>query len=433
MAGECIAAPVRRARAAAPAIYRRVVPIGDRFAEPIIHLDMDAFFVEVERLRRPDLHGRPVVVGGAGRRGVVASASYEARYFGVRSAMPMARARRMAPGLTIIPPDHAEYRRVSGLVFEILNRFTPSVEGLSIDEAFLDVSGLRRHYAGSLEVAEAIRHAVRTELGLPSSAGIAPNKLLAKLASEQAKPDGVRLVRVGAVEEFLHSLPVERLWGVGAATLAQLEKLGVATIGDLAAIPPPTLERRLGVTLGLHLHRLSRGLDDRPVAPAAETKSVSVEVTFDADIGTLAGIEAELLRQSEQVAERLRRSGLSGRTITIKLRSSDFTTITRSRSIESPTNVGRDVYRTARWLLEQSGIGDRPVRLIGVGVSSLERGTAPHQLATDRPPAWDDLADAVSSVRGRFGHEAVGPARLLEGEQSKESDADGGSTEGRTQ
>ncbi|NIS31252.1 MAG: DNA polymerase IV, partial [Actinobacteria bacterium] len=378
-------------------------------------------FVEVERLRRPELRGRPVVVGGAGPRGVVASASYEARERGVRSAMPVARATRMAPGLTVVPPDHAEYRRVSALVFDILDGFTPSVERLSIDEAFLDVSGLRRHYDGAVEVAAAIRLAIRTELRLPASAGVAPNKLLAKLASEEAKPDGIRYVPAGGVQAFLHALPVGKLWGVGAATLAQLEKLGVATIGDLAAVPERTLERRLGATLGRHLHLLARGIDDRPVSSAGEAKSVSVEVTFDVDIVTTAGIEAELLRQSEQVAERLRRSGLSGRTITVKLRFSDFTTVTRSRSLESPTNVGRDVYRTARWLLQRSEVGERPVRLIGVGVSALESGTAPHQLATDRPPAWDDLADAVSSVRGRFGDGAVRPARLLEADLGRET------------
>jgi DNA polymerase-4 len=329
----------------------------------------------------------------------------------------------MAPGLSVVPPDHAEYRRMSGLVFDILDGFTPNVERLSIDEAFLDVSGLRRHYEGAVEVAEAIRRAIRSRLRLPASAGVAPNKLLAKLASEEAKPDGVRLVPAGGAQEFLHALPVGKLWGVGAATLAQLEKLGVATIGDLAAIPERTLERRLGVTLGRHLHLLARGVDDRPVSSVAEAKSVSVEVTFDVDIATTAAIEAELLRQSEQVAERLRRNGLCGRTITVKLRFSDFTTVTRSRSLESPTNVGRDVYRAARWLLQRSEVGERPVRLIGVGVSGLESGTAPHQLATDRPPAWDDLADAVSSVRGRFGDGAVRPARLLEADRSRETQA----------
>lgn len=392
--------------------YRRSVPSEQSFREPIIHLDMDAFFVEVERLRSPGLRGASVVVGGAGPRGVVASASYEARAYGVRSAMPMGRARRLCPQLVVVPPDHVEYRRVSALVFEILRRFTPHVEGLSIDEAFLDVSGMRRHFEDASSVAEAIRETLRTELGLPSSAGVAPNKLLAKLASQEAKPDGIRLVAADEVGRFLHPLPVRRLWGVGEATHALLERLGVRTIGDLAGIPPATLERRIGATLGRHLHQLARGVDDRPVAVGGETKSISVEATFDADIEGADRIEAELLRQSEQVAERMRKAGMAGRTITLKIRFGDFTTITRSRTLESPTNVGRDIYRTAVQLLQRSGVGGRPVRLIGVGLSTLEADGAPHQLATDRPAAWDDLADAISEVRARFGSEAVHPARL---------------------
>ncbi len=392
--------------------YRRSVPSEQPFREPIIHLDMDAFFVEVERLRSRELRGASVVVGGAGPRGVVASASYEARSFGIRSAMPIGRARRLCPQLIVVPPDHVEYRRVSALVFEILRRFTPHVEGLSIDEAFLDVAGMRRHFEDTPSVAEAIRQTIRSELGLPSSAGVAPNKLLAKLASQEAKPDGVRLVAADGVDGFLHPLPVRRLWGVGEATYALLERLGVRTIGDLAGVPPATLERRIGATLGRHLHQLARGVDDRPVAGGAEAKSISVEITYDVDIEGADKIEAELLRQSEQVAERLRRAGMAGRTITLKIRFGDFTTITRSRTLESSTNVGRDIYRTAFQLLQRSEVGGRPVRLIGIGLSTLEAGGAPHQLATDRPATWDDLADAISEVRERFGSEAVQPARL---------------------
>ena len=382
------------------------------FLEPIIHLDMDAFFVEVERLRRPELRGAGVVVGGAGPRGVVASASYEARAFGVRSAMPIGRARRICPQLIVVPPDHAEYRSKSLLVFEVLQRFTPHVEGLSIDEAFLDVSGMRRHFADAPAVAQAIRVALKEELGLPSSAGIATTKLLAKLASQEAKPDGIHLVPADGVERFLHPLPVRRLWGVGEATYAQLERIGVKTVGDLAGLPTATLERRIGATLGRHLHQLARGIDERPVTGGSEAKSISVEITYDTDISGADRIEAELLRQSEQVAERLRRAKLAGRTVTLKVRFDDFTTITRSRTLESPTNVGRDIYRTAGQLRQRSEVGERAVRLIGVGLSMLEAGGAPHQLATDRPAVWDDLADAVSEVRDRFGLEALKPARL---------------------
>ena len=393
--------------------YCRIVATEHRFPEPIIHLDMDAFFVEVERLRKPELRGRSVVVGGAGPRGVVASASYEARTFGVRSAMPVGRARRLCPQLVIVPPDQSEYRRKSSTVFEILRRFTPHVEGLSIDEAFLDVRGMRHHFENAQSVAQGIRSTIRDEVGLPSSAGIASNKLLAKLASQEAKPDGVHLVPAGGIEEFLHPLPVRRLWGVGEATYAQLERLGVETIGDLAGIPRDTLERRIGATLGRHLHQLARGIDERPVVGGGgETKSISVEVTYDTDIEGTDRLSAELLGQSDQVADRLRAAGLAGRTVTLKVRFSDFTTITRSRTLESATNVGRDIYRTACHLLERSEVGERPVRLIGVGLSMLSTAGTPNQLATDRPAVWDDLADAVTEVRDRFGSGAVKPARL---------------------
>jgi DNA polymerase-4 len=312
--------------------------------------------------------------------------------------MPIGRARRLCPKLIIVPPDHSEYRRSSTAVFEILRRFTPHVEALSIDEAFLEVGGMRHHFENVSSVAREIRSTIRSEVGLPSSAGIAANKLLAKLASQEAKPDGVYLVPADGIEEFLHPLPVRRLWGVGEATYAQLERLGVETIGDLAGIPPGTLERRIGATLGRHLHQLARGIDERPVV--------------DTDIEGMDRLLAELLGQSEQVADRLRAAGLAGRTVTLKARFPDFTTITRSRTLESATNVGRDIYRTACRLLERSEVGDRPVRLIGVGLSMLSAAGTPNQLATDRPAVWDDLADAVTEVRDRFGSGAVKPARL---------------------
>jgi len=392
--------------------YGHTVPLEDRFRESIIHVDMDAFFVEVERRRRPELREAPVVVGGAGPRGVVASASYEARAFGVRSAMPVGRAIRTCPQIIIVPPDHVEYRRVSSLVFEILERFTPHVEGLSIDEAFLDVAGMRHHYEDAVAVAQAIRETILLELGLPSSAGIASNKFLAKLASQAAKPAGIRVVAADRVLEFLHPLPVRSLWGVGEATHAQLERLGVKTVGDLAEIPLTTLERRLGATLGRHLRQLAGGIDDRPVAEVGTTKSISVEVTYDVDIEGIERIESELLRHSERVSDRLRKAGLVGRTVTLKVRFDDFTTVSRSRTLDSPTSVARDIYRTARELLKRSEVGERPVRLLGIGLSMLEGRGAPHQLATDRPAAWDDVADAVSKARDRFGVEAVKPARL---------------------
>lgn len=391
--------------------------------EPILHVDMDAFFVEVERLADPALRGRPVVVGGAGNRGVVAAASYEVRRFGVRSAMPMTRARRLCPDLVIVPPDHARYAAVSERVFAVFRSFTPLVEGLSVDEAFLDVTGLRRHYPDSEAVAVAIRSAIREDIGLPSSVGAATTKFVAKLASERAKPDGVLVVPAGAELAFLHPLPVRALWGVGVATQAALERLGVETIGDLAALPERTLRGRLGDSVGMHLHELAQGRDPRPVAPDGETKSISVEHTYETDLTGENRIEVELLRHSERVAGRARRAGLAGRTAHIKVRFADFTTITRSETLASATNVGRDIYQAARRLVARASIGDRPVRLLGVGISSLVEAGGPTQLAVDRSAKWDELAEAVADVHERFGSDAVEPARLRAGPPPEEGSA----------
>jgi DNA polymerase-4 len=389
------------------------------FEEPIIHLDMDAFFVEVERLTRRELLGRPVAVGGTGPRSVVASASYEARRAGVHSAMPMAQARRLCPTLVIVPPDHGRYGEYSRRVFRVLESFTPMVEAVSVDEAFLDVSGLRLHFSNPVEVAEAIRGEIRSAVDLPASAGVGPNKLIAKLASREAKPDGVAAVRAGDVEAFLRSLPVRRLWGVGEATHASLERLGVRTIGDLADVPRNVLARTVGASLGAQLFDLARGIDDRTVAPAGGAKSHSVEQTYPTDISDPATLETELLRHSEELSFRLRRAGQAGRTVMIKVRFSDFATVARSRTLDSPTDVARDIFASARRLLAQVPTAGRRVRLLGVGVSSLTDHGAPRQLSVDRSPAWDEVSDAVGRIRDRFGVEAVGPARLARGPEDK--------------
>lgn len=383
-----------------------------RFAEQIIHIDMDAFFVECERLENPQLVGKPVVVGGAGARGVVASASYEARQFGVQSAQPMSRALRACPQLVVVPPRHELYRTISERVFSVLRATSPVVEALSIDEAFLDVSGLRAHYSSGAEVAQHVRGSIREQVGIPSSAGLAANKLIAKLASAAAKPDGLRVVVVDDQLEFLHALPVRRLWGVGEATYAALERYGVHTVGDLAKLPEKRLVADFGSVMGLSLSDLAWGRDDRPVESSAEAKSVSVETTYDVDLHDPASVRNEVLRHSTRVAARLRRSGLAGRTVTLKVRFSDFTTPTRSITLESPTDVARDIDRAAATLLDRiprSGIG---VRLLGVGVSGLGDASAPRQMAIDRPAKWDDLEDAVTEVRERFGEQSVGPASL---------------------
>jgi DNA polymerase-4 len=381
-------------------------------AEPILHVDMDAFFVEVERLHDRSLLGRPVVVGGTGNRSVVAAASYEARRFGIGSAMPMAKARRLCPNLVIVAPDHSRYAAVSEQVFAIFRSFTPLVEGLSVDEAFLDVAGLRLHHQDGRAVGEAIRAAIREGVGIPASVGVATTKFIAKLASQRAKPDGLLVVPAGDELSFLHPLPVGALWGVGHATHAALEQLGVETIGDLAALPERTLRGRLGDSVGVHLFELAHARDPRPVNPDGETKSISVEQTYEFDLVGLDQLEVELLRHSERVAARARRSGLAGRTAQVKIRFSDFTTITRSETLPAATNVARDIYQASRRLLERASIGSRAVRLIGVGLSGLTATAEPRQLAVDRPAKWDELASALGDVHDRFGAEAVEPARL---------------------
>jgi DNA polymerase-4 len=383
------------------------------FGERIAHVDMDAFFVEVERLRRPELHGVPVAVGGAGSRGVVASASYEARHYGIRSAMPMIHARRRCPHLRVVPPDHRRYAEISGRVFAVLESFTPLVEPLSVDEAFLDIGGLRHHYASPAEIGEAVRGAIRAGTGLPASVGIATIKLLAKLASEDAKPDGLLVVAKGTERAYLHPKPVRALWGVGEATYARLEELGVQTVGDLSRVPRSTLERRLGGALGGLLAALADAEDDRPVTPGSAAKSISVEETFPEDLEDAAAVERELLRLSRRLASRLRRAGMAARTVSLKVRFADFATISRSQTEPSPVDSGHRLYAAALRLLRRAGIDGRPVRLLGVGGESLVAAAGPRQLDLAGAP-WNDLEDAVEEVQRRFGEGAVTPARLVE-------------------
>ena len=384
------------------------------FTEPILHVDMDAFFVEVERRERADLRGRPVVVGGTGGRGVVAAASYEARTFGINSAMPMVHARRLCPAAIVLPPDHRKYQAASEQVFGVFRSFAPLVEGLSLDEAFLDVGGLRHHYPDPVVIGIQIRSRLREDLGLPASVGIAANKFLAKLASEAAKPDGIRHVPADESLAFLHPLPVRSLWGVGEATHAALERLGVHTVGDLAEVPSVTLRKHLGKAAGTHLHELAWGRDSRPVVPGTAAKSISVEETYERDMHGREAIEGELLRHADRLSWRLRSAGVAGRTLTVKVRFADFTTITRSTTLESPTDVARDLYRAAQELIGKLALDRKPVRLVGLGMTALEPATAPRQLAVDRPAKWDDLADAVDQVRSRYGTGSIRPARLVE-------------------
>jgi len=392
------------------------------WTEPILHVDMDAFFVEVERQRDPSLMGVPVAVGGTGGRGVIASASYEARSHGVHSAQATSTARRLCRQLVVVPPSHGLYGEVSAQVFEVFRGFTPLVEGLSVDEAFLDVSGLRRHFDSPIDVATAVRAEIRSRTGLPASVGIAASKFVAKLASESAKPDGWRHVPVETQLEFLHALPVEALWGVGPATLAGLQRLGVVTVGDLAELPEQSVLQAFGPTHGRHLVALANGIDPRPVVADLEAKSVSVEETYDRDLEGKETIETALMAHAQRLAGRLRRPGLTARTITLKLRYEDFSTITRSITPGTAIESSRDIYSSARELLSSVEL-DRPVRLLGLGGSGLEVSGEPRQLDLGADAEWDRVSEAVAQVRDRFGDNSVEPARLLEiNERERESD-----------
>ena len=388
--------------------------------EPILHVDMDSFFVEVERLRDPELVGKPVAVGGRGPRGVVASASYEARKFGVHSAQPTATALRLCPALLVVPPEHGTYREVSLAVFEVFKSFTPLVEGLSLDEAFLDVSGLRLHFDSSIEVGNHIRHEIRTHLGLPASVGVASNKLLAKLASQEAKPDGLRHVAREDELAFLHQLPASALWGVGPATMAGLERLGVETVGDIAAIPAETLRRALGPALGEHLHALANARDSRPVEPDSEAKSISVEETYDTDLVGEDVIESAMLAHAQRLSWRLHRSGLKARTVTLKARYDDFTTVTRSQTFPSGVDGARELFGVSTSLLHEIDT-TRSVRLLGLGASSLQPSDRPEQLDLGHDRSWESIESAIVQVKERFGEGSVAPARLLEGDPSGRS------------
>lgn len=382
------------------------------FAENVLHADMDAFFVEVERRRNPSLRARPVVVGGGGRRGVVAAASYEARKFGIHSAMPMARARSACPDLMIVPPDHAHYAEVSSEVFAIFSRFTPEIEGLSLDEAFLDIAGLRRHFPGPMQIGEAIRDAVRRQLDLPVSVGIARSKLVAKLASEAAKPDGLVLVPAAETLAFLHPLPVRAISGVGEATHAALEALGVTTVGELADIEPELLARRLGRAAGAHFAALARGQDDRPVVSDRQSKSMSVSETYEYDLAGPEQIGTELLRLCDRLGARLSRAQLGGYTVAVTVRYPNFETVVRQTSTTTPVVSAHDLFRAAQLLRSQFD-WTRPVRLLGVTISRFKERLDSQQMRTDSDPRWQDVSEAIAALRERFGDDSVVPARVV--------------------
>ncbi|MGD8681690.1 MAG: DNA polymerase IV, partial [Lysobacterales bacterium] len=351
----------------------------------IIHVDMDAFYAAVECLDDPSLVGKLVIVGGLGPRGVVATASYEARRFGVHSAMPMGRARRLCPQAHYLRPRMDRYREKSAEVFAIFRDFTPVLEGLSLDEAFLDVTSSLKLFGGPLEIARGIRQRIRDETGLTASVGVAHNKFLAKLASDARKPDGLVFVAPDEVRGFLDPMPVGRLWGIGRQTEPRLKALGILTIGQLRRTDASALRPVLGNRTE-HFQRLARGEDEREVNAERADKSISREVTFDRDVLDRDTLLAELQSQAESVARRLRSQGLVARTVVVKIRDARFRTVTRSRSLRACSGSTRTLYRMARALFERWRESNRttPVRLLGMGVSGLEAALEGGESVADR-------------------------------------------------
>ena len=410
-----------------------------RHPEPILHVDMDAFYASVEQRDDPSLKGRPVVVGGAGGRGVVAAASYEARRFGVHSAMPMVRARRLCPDLVIVANRFDRYREVSGEVMAILKDVTPLVEPLSLDEAFLDVAGAVRLFGEPPEIGELIRTRVRDTLDLPCSVGVGPTKSVAKLLSGKAKPDGLVHWRADEVVGRLRPLPVRDLWGAGPKTVERLESFGLATIGAVADTDLRTLQRLVGDVAGTRLHELARGQDPRRVSTTEPAKSISAESTFDEDIDDPELLHRHVLRLSEKVGRRLRASGHAGRTITLRVRFASFETITRSATLPAPTDRTHDITTVATALLDALRLERVRIRLLGVGVSNLGEGAVAQQLTLDAAteddplhlddeaalwgrstlgdPRWRDLDEVADDVAERFAGLRVSYAALLDDDE----------------
>ncbi|GAB2758083.1 DNA polymerase IV [Nocardioides pakistanensis] len=387
---------------------------------PILHVDMDAFYASVATRDRPDLRDVPVIVGG-GHRGVVLSANYLARQHGVRSAMPGTRARRLCPQAVVIPPDFETFTAVSSAVMETFRQVTPLVEALSLDEAFLDVSGASRRLGSPYEIAEHLRARIFDEQGITCSVGVASTVAVAKIASRQAKPDGVCVVPPATVTTFLHPLEAGELWGVGEKTAALLQRLGLMTVGDIAHTSPATLQRAVGPALGTRLHQLAWGRDPRVVTPRRgpdePDKSMGADETFGRDTDDPEVVRRELLRLSAKVTARLRAAKVAGRTVTLRVRFADFTTITRSRTLPEATDVTQVVYRTAADLYAALGLQRARVRLVGVRVEGLLPRVAVHHqmMLGEREHGWSDADRAVDRAATRFGAAAVRPATLLRG------------------
>ncbi|MEN8135081.1 MAG: DNA polymerase IV [Thermodesulfobacteriota bacterium] len=382
----------------------------------IIHTDMDAFYASVEMLDQPELRGKPVVVGGPSSRSVVSAASYEARKFGIHSAMPTLTARKLCPGAIFRPVRMSRYREISSRIMAIFQRFTPLVEPISLDEAFLDVTGSARLFGSGKEIAAMIRATISTETGLTASAGVATSKLLAKIASDLEKPDGLTIVEQSREREFLTDLPISKLWGAGASTIKVLRMLSVRTIGDLAALPLDLLTSKFGKH-GAQMYYSARGIDDRPVVPARAAKSIGHEDTFKEDIRDLKTVKKELLSLATRVGARLRHHEQEGKTISLKVKFNDFSTKTRSTTLPEMTSDSMDIYRHGLELLKKTEAGRIPLRLLGISVSKLRPGVANRQLAlfgsNINRERKKELSRAVDKLNRKFGGETVKPGRLI--------------------
>jgi DNA polymerase IV len=384
----------------------------------ILHVDMDAFYASVAVRDRPELAGLPVIVGG-GTRGVVLSATYQARESGVHSAMPMTRARRLCPQAVVVAPDFERYTACSAAVMETFAGYTPKVHALSLDEAFLDVSGARRLLGDPVRIAAELRARIYDEQGITCSVGVAATTLMAKLASRSAKPDGVLRVPPSQVTTFLHPLPVEALWGVGEKTGAQLRRLGLTTVGDIAYTPVDTLRRAFGPTTGPHLHTLAWGGTEHTIVPRRSydepERSIGSDETFGRDTDDPALVQRELLRLSAKVSSRMRAAEMAGRTVTLKIRFADFVTITRSRTLPDPTDITAEIYAVACELYAALHLERARIRLVGVRVEGLtDARTATRQLVLGaRERGWSEAERAVDRATRRFGHHVVRPGTLI--------------------
>jgi len=390
----------------------------DKQGQPkhIIHLDMDAFYPSVEVLDNPSLKGKPVIVGGGKERGVVSSASYEARKFGIHSAQPIAKAKRLCPGGIYLPVRMSRYQEISKQIFEIYHHFTPLVEPLSIDEAFLDVTGSIRLFGQSENIAKKIKQIILIETGLTVSAGVASSKFVAKIASDIDKPDGLTVVPPNGVRGFLDPLPIKKMWGVGKVTQLALSLLNIHTFRDLRKTPVKVLEKKFGKH-GVRIHLLAMGVDERDVIPEHDVKSIGHEQTFLQDIILLDAAQKELLTLADKVARRMRHKSLTGKTITLKVKYFDFVQITRSTTLPKSINDGLEIYSTACRLLEKTEVTKKPIRLLGISLSQLSfLGTGIQLSLFDQDQSSQKrqrLNTVLDSLYERFGDESVLPGTLL--------------------